>query len=165
MPRWQKNLDDEESLVTVRRSFHTLKGSGRLVGAQLIGVNNRNLKTLDVDLQHTIRLRQQIPADRLLVAESGIRNGLVLVNAMHITASVFINDDESGLHHDYEVWVERLGPHAPTDQAEHSPDKAPGEILEDINDLSGLNELVDFDDLESQSDTVVFDDDAGQAKA
>jgi predicted component of type VI protein secretion system len=54
---------------------------------------------------------------------------------------------------------------APTDQAEHSPDKAPGEILEDINDLSGLNELVDFDDLESQSDTVVFDDDAGQAKA
>jgi secondary thiamine-phosphate synthase enzyme len=46
--------------------------------------------------------------------ESGVAEGLVLVNAMHITASVFINDDESGLHHDYEVWLEKLAPHAPT---------------------------------------------------
>jgi secondary thiamine-phosphate synthase enzyme len=46
--------------------------------------------------------------------ESGIAEGLVLVNAMHITASVFINDDESGLHHDYDVWLEKLAPHAPT---------------------------------------------------
>ncbi|HWB11064.1 MAG TPA: secondary thiamine-phosphate synthase enzyme YjbQ [Pirellulales bacterium] len=45
-----------------------------------------------------------------LVAESGVREGLVLVNAMHITASVFINDNESGLHHDYEVWLEKLAP-------------------------------------------------------
>ncbi len=45
-----------------------------------------------------------------LVAESGVRDGLVLVNAMHITASVFINDNESGLHHDYEVFLERLVP-------------------------------------------------------
>ncbi|MGD8375674.1 MAG: secondary thiamine-phosphate synthase enzyme YjbQ [Acidobacteriota bacterium] len=45
-----------------------------------------------------------------LVAESGVQEGIVLVNAMHITASVFINDDESGLHHDYEVWLERLAP-------------------------------------------------------
>ena len=44
------------------------------------------------------------------VAESGVREGLCLVNAMHITASVFINDDESGLHHDYEVWLEKLAP-------------------------------------------------------
>jgi len=44
---------------------------------------------------------------------SGVREGLCLVNAMHITASVFINDDESGLHHDYEVWLERLAPHEP----------------------------------------------------
>ena len=49
--------------------------------------------------------------------ESGIQDGLVLVNALHITASVFINDDESGLHHDYEVWLEKLAPHAPIDQA------------------------------------------------
>ena len=46
-----------------------------------------------------------------------IKRGLTLVNAMHITASVFINDDESGLHHDYEVWLEELAPHAPIDQA------------------------------------------------
>lgn len=45
-----------------------------------------------------------------LVQESGVRDGLVLVNAMHITASVFINDNESGLHHDYEVWLEKLAP-------------------------------------------------------
>ncbi|HEX7380112.1 MAG TPA: secondary thiamine-phosphate synthase enzyme YjbQ [Pirellulales bacterium] len=45
-----------------------------------------------------------------LVAASGVREGLVLVNAMHITASVFINDNESGLHHDYDVWLEQLAP-------------------------------------------------------
>lgn len=52
--------------------------------------------------------------------ESGIQEGLCLVNAMHITASVFINDDESGLHHDYEVWLEKLAPHAPVDQYRHN---------------------------------------------
>jgi secondary thiamine-phosphate synthase enzyme len=52
--------------------------------------------------------------------ESGIREGLVLVNAMHITASVFINDDESGLHHDYEVWLEKLAPHEPISQYQHN---------------------------------------------
>jgi secondary thiamine-phosphate synthase enzyme len=52
--------------------------------------------------------------------ESRIREGLVLVNAMHITASVFINDDEPGLHHDYEVWLEKLAPHAPVDQYRHN---------------------------------------------
>ncbi|HJX31539.1 MAG TPA: secondary thiamine-phosphate synthase enzyme YjbQ [Thermodesulfobacteriota bacterium] len=52
--------------------------------------------------------------------ESGIREGLVLVNAMHITASVFINDDESGLHQDFEVWLEKLAPHAPVAQYRHN---------------------------------------------
>jgi secondary thiamine-phosphate synthase enzyme len=51
---------------------------------------------------------------------SGIREGLCLVNAMHITASVFINDDESGLHADYEKWLETLAPHAPTDRYRHN---------------------------------------------
>jgi thiamine phosphate synthase YjbQ (UPF0047 family) len=46
-----------------------------------------------------------------------IKRALTLVTAQHITASVFINDDESGLHHDYEVWLEELAPHAPIDQA------------------------------------------------
>ena len=52
--------------------------------------------------------------------ESGVREGLVLVNAMHITASVFINDDESGLHQDYEKWLEQLAPHEPTSQYMHN---------------------------------------------
>lgn len=54
------------------------------------------------------------------VRQSGIREGLALVNAMHITASVFINDDESGLHHDYEAWLENLAPHAPISQYRHN---------------------------------------------
>ena len=52
--------------------------------------------------------------------ESGVREGLVLVNAMHITASVFINDDESGLHQDYDRWLEKLAPHAPITQYDHN---------------------------------------------
>ena len=52
--------------------------------------------------------------------ESGIREGLALVNAMHITASVFINDDESGLHADYEAWLERLASHEPVSQYRHN---------------------------------------------
>jgi secondary thiamine-phosphate synthase enzyme len=57
--------------------------------------------------------------ERVLRA-SGVQEGLVLVNAMHITASVFINDDESGLHGDYEAWLERLAPHAPVSQYRHN---------------------------------------------
>ena len=52
--------------------------------------------------------------------DSGIKEGLVLVNAMHITASVFINDDESGLHQDYELWLEKLAPHEPVSQYQHN---------------------------------------------
>ncbi|MBN2174799.1 MAG: YjbQ family protein [Bacteroidales bacterium] len=52
--------------------------------------------------------------------ESRIKEGLCLVNAMHITASVFINDDESGLHHDYEVWLEKLAPEKPYSQYQHN---------------------------------------------
>lgn len=54
------------------------------------------------------------------VEESSVREGLVLVNAMHITASVFINDDESGLHQDYEKWLETLAPHAPIHRYLHN---------------------------------------------
>ncbi len=54
------------------------------------------------------------------VRASGVTEGLVLVNAMHITASVFINDDESGLHHDFEVWLERLAPEKPYSQYRHN---------------------------------------------
>lgn len=52
--------------------------------------------------------------------ESGIKEGLLLCNAMHISASVFINDDESGLHHDFEVWLEKLAPEKPYSQYQHN---------------------------------------------
>ena len=55
-----------------------------------------------------------------LVTKSGVKEGLCLVNAMHITASVFINDNESGLHHDYEKWLEELAPHEPIDHYHHN---------------------------------------------
>jgi len=54
------------------------------------------------------------------LTESGIKEGLCLVNAMHITSSVFINDDESGLHHDFEVWLEKLAPEKPYSQYKHN---------------------------------------------
>ena len=57
---------------------------------------------------------------REVLKESGIKEGLCLVNAMHITASVFINDDESGLHQDYKEWLEELAPHEPISQYAHN---------------------------------------------
>ena len=57
---------------------------------------------------------------RKAVEESQVKEGLCLVNAMHISASVFINDNESGLHYDFEKWLEKLAPHDPTDQYEHN---------------------------------------------
>ena len=60
------------------------------------------------------------PQVAAVLAESGIQEGLVLVNAMHITASVFINDDESGLHSDFEKWLEKLAPEKPHSQYAHN---------------------------------------------
>ena len=54
------------------------------------------------------------------VKKSGVKEGICLVNAMHITASVFVNDNESGLHNDYEKWLESLAPHQPVDQYQHN---------------------------------------------
>ena len=60
------------------------------------------------------------PQVEACLRESGINEGLLLCNAMHITASVFINDDESGLHEDYERWLERLAPHEPVSRYHHN---------------------------------------------
>ena len=60
------------------------------------------------------------PEVRNIVKESGIKEGLCLVNAMHITASIFINDNESGLHKDFDTWLEKLAPHGPTEQYKHN---------------------------------------------
>jgi thiamine phosphate synthase YjbQ (UPF0047 family) len=60
------------------------------------------------------------PQVEAALKESGVREGLALVNAMHITASVFINDDETGLHADYDAWLERLAPHEPVSGYRHN---------------------------------------------
>ena len=60
------------------------------------------------------------PEVRKIIQKSGVKEGLCLVNAMHITASVFINDNESGLHQDYERWLEEIAPHEPTSQYLHN---------------------------------------------
>lgn len=60
------------------------------------------------------------PEVESVIRDSGVSEGLVLVNAMHITASVFINDDESGLHSDYDKWLEQLAPHEPISQYRHN---------------------------------------------
>ena len=60
------------------------------------------------------------PEIQACLAESGVKDGLILINAMHITASVFINDDESGLHHDFDVWLEKLAPEKPYSQYQHN---------------------------------------------
>jgi secondary thiamine-phosphate synthase enzyme len=70
-----------------------------------------------------------------LVRRSGVREGLCLVNAMHITASVFINDDESGLHQDFEEWLEGLAPHAPVSRWRHNrtgEDNADGHLKRSV---------------------------------
>lgn len=77
-------------------------------------------KILEVNIPTRRELRNITPQVNEALRESGIQEGLILVNAMHITASVFINDDEPGLHQDYERWLERLAPHAPTSQYDHN---------------------------------------------
>lgn len=82
------------------------------------------MKTLTKELWMDVPQRRAIisihnEVERL-VSESGVTDGFVLVNTMHITASVFINDNESGLHHDYEVWLEKLAPEKPHSQYRHN---------------------------------------------
>jgi len=83
-----------------------------------------NMKFLTEYLTFNIKKRREFVniSDNIskLVSKSKIKEGLCLVNAMHITASVFINDNESGLHYDYEKWLEGLAPHAPIDQYKHN---------------------------------------------
>ncbi|MBC8872879.1 MAG: YjbQ family protein [Planctomycetes bacterium] len=81
------------------------------------------MKTLTKELWMQVSERRAIVSihDEIerLVAESGVQDGLVLVNAMHITASVFINDNESGLHRDYDKWLEELAPFDPSSERYH----------------------------------------------
>jgi len=82
------------------------------------------MKSYRKELWFEIKQRRELinisPDVEECLRESGIREGLILVNAMHITSSVFINDDEPGLHHDYDVWLEKLAPEKPYDQYRHN---------------------------------------------
>jgi secondary thiamine-phosphate synthase enzyme len=82
------------------------------------------MKSLTKEIWMNVPQRRQIISIQReveqLVSDSGVREGLVLVNAMHITASVFINDNESGLHADYEDWLEKLAPEKPHSQYRHN---------------------------------------------
>ena len=74
------------------------------------------------------------PEAEQCLRESGIQEGLMLINAMHITASIFINDDEAGLHHDFDIWLEKLAPHEPVSQYRHNTgeDNADGHLKRQI---------------------------------
>src|ERR1043166_2669253 len=89
-----------------------------------VGDQNAGMKSLTEHLSFEIKGRRGFVnitgTIEELVHKSGVREGLCLVNAMHITAAVFINDNESGLLHDYEVWLEKLAPHAPTSHYHHN---------------------------------------------
>ena len=84
----------------------------------------KNMKSLTKHLTFNIKSRRGFvnitPDIRKLVDQSQVQEGLCLVNAMHITASVFINDNEDGLLNDYEKWLEELAPHSPIDQYKHN---------------------------------------------
>jgi secondary thiamine-phosphate synthase enzyme len=77
-------------------------------------------KELIIETPHRREYVNITPQVQQCLEESGIREGLVLVNSMHITSSVFINDDESGLHQDFEVWLEKLAPEKPHSQYRHN---------------------------------------------
>lgn len=82
------------------------------------------MKSYRKELRFNTKKRRELinitPEVEKCLAESGIKEGLLLCNAMHITASVFINDDESGLHSDYEKWLEKLAPEKPYSQYAHN---------------------------------------------
>ena len=91
-----------------------------LIGDYLRKIMNSLTEYLTFNVEARRGFVNITPDIRKLVTESKVKEGLCLVNAMHITASVFINDNEGGLLHDYEKWLEELAPHAPVDQYRHN---------------------------------------------
>jgi len=92
-------------------------------------------KELWFNTQNRVEFINITPQVNACLKESGVKEGLALVNAMHITSSVFINDDEGGLHHDFTVWLERLAPHAPVTQYHHN-------VGEDNADAVGYRQIM-----------------------
>jgi len=90
----------------------------------LSGLGEKFMKSYRKELWFNTPKRREFinitPQVQECLEESSVKEGFVLCNAMHITASVFINDDESGLHHDFEVWLEKLAPEKPHSQYQHN---------------------------------------------
>ena len=95
-----------------------------LLGVIIGATRSEDMKSLTKEIWMDVPKRRQIISIHEtvceLVKESGVKDGLCLVNPMHITASVFINDNESGLHQDYEDFLERIAPHGPIEQYRHN---------------------------------------------
>lgn len=100
------------------------RGSRADVAFAVVATHDEPMKSFRKELWFELPRRRQLlnitPQVADCVRASGMREGLVLVNAMHITASVFINDDERGLHQDLELWLEKLAPEMPYSQYEHN---------------------------------------------
>ena len=110
---------------TIGKKFHDfVLVRKRAFCHSLLSAQARSLKSLTQHIWFEVPRRRGFinitPKIEELVRQSAVTEGICLVNAMHITASVFINDDEPGLHHDYEVWLEKLAPHAPTNTYRHN---------------------------------------------
>jgi secondary thiamine-phosphate synthase enzyme len=99
-------------------------GPLEVAGARRLGYNEAVMKSYRKELLFDVPSRRAFinitPGVKECLKESGVREGFALVNSMHITASVFINDDESGLHADFEKWLERLAPHEPVRGYRHN---------------------------------------------
>jgi len=107
-----------------RDSCHVTLGAGADTIERSNPGEEAKMKSYRKELWFNIPARMDFenitPQVEQAVRESGVKEGFVLVNAMHITASVFINDDESGLHHDYKEWLEKLAPHEPVSGYRHN---------------------------------------------
>jgi hypothetical protein len=112
-PRWYTELLLADATIDLFDVRHLVTSDG---GTKYQELSQRTV----VPCPGALSLNQQYAPVNECLLESGIQEGLRLVSAMHITASVFINDDERGLHADYEKWLEGLAPHAPTSQYQHN---------------------------------------------
>ena len=109
--------DDRPSADLMKRTGPRDSDSPAAEGARIPSIMKSHTKHLTLTLPERMAFRNITPEVMELVAASGVREGLCLVNAMHITASVFINDDEPGLHADYKKWLEHLAPFNASPQA------------------------------------------------
>jgi len=121
---WKNNIQSSEGEVSKKNSIFNRNQSIVTFSTFAGSLTSTIMKSYRKELWFDISQRRQLinitPEVQSCLAESGVQEGLILVNAMHISASVFINDDESGLHHDFEIWLEKLAPEKPHSQYHHN---------------------------------------------